>query len=168
LARSRREGRISRLLPRTPFASMRRANATCILVLFAATVAVYFPALFLGKVLLPADIVPLMAPWAATAREKFPDYRFAQNQLHGPIFEYYSWRHYARERMRAGEVPLWNPYELSGNVLLANSQSAVLYPPNLLLYLFPLWYGINIVTALHTFLTGLFMFLLLRALRLHP
>jgi len=57
--------------------------------------------------------------------------------MHGPIFEYYSWRHYARERIRAGEVPLWNPYELGGNVLLANSQSAVLYPPNLLLYVLP-------------------------------
>src|SRR5258708_10519518 len=109
-----------------------------------------------------------MVPWAATSREKFQDFRFAQNQLHGPIFEYYSWRYYARERIRAGEMPLWNPYELSGNVLLANSQSAVLYPPNILLYMLPLWQGINVVTALHTFLTGFFMFFLLRVLVLRP
>src|SRR5688572_17994618 len=138
------------------------ADGACIGALLALTLAVYAPALFGGKVLLPADIVPLMAPYSATARERFPEFRFAQNQLHGPIFEYYSWRHYARERIRVGEVPLWNPYELSGNVLLANSQSAVLYPPNVLLYLFSLPTGINLVTALHTFLTGLFMFGLLR------
>src|SRR5579872_6494920 len=106
----------------------RISDLLCVLVLFVLTLAVYAPALFGGRVLLPADIVPLMRPWAVTARERFPDLRFTQNQMHGPIFEYYSWRHYARERIRVGEVPLWNPYELGGNVLLANSQSAVLYP----------------------------------------
>jgi hypothetical protein len=145
-----------------------RANLLCVAVLLVITLAVYAPALFGGRVLLPADIVPLMRPWSATARERFPDFRFAQNQMHGPIFEYYSWRHYARERILAGEAPLWNPYELGGNVLLANSQSAVLYPPNILLYALPLWVGINLVTALHTFLTGGFLFFLLRRYRLGP
>lgn len=145
-----------------------RANLLCVAALLIITLAVYGPALFGGRVLLPADIVPLMRPWSATARERFPDFRFAQNQMHGPIFEYYSWRHYARERILAGEVPLWNPYELGGNVLLANSQSAALYPPNILLYVFPLWVGINLVTALHTFLTGCFLFFLLRRYRLGP
>ncbi len=153
---------------KTAAAGTTRADLLCAIVLLTATIGVYAPALFLGKVLLPADIVILMPPWAASAHDRFPDHRFAQNQLHGPIFEYYSWRHYARERMRAGEVPLWNPYELCGNVLLANSQSAVLYPPNFLLYLFSLPTGINMVTALHTFLTGLFMYGLLRALGLRP
>jgi hypothetical protein len=144
----------------------KKLDLLCIAVLLVLTLVVYAPALFAGKVLLPADTVLLMRPWGAHAQEKFPDFHFAQNQMHGPIFEYYSWRHYARERILAGEVPLWNPYELGGNVLLGNSQSAVLYPPNILLTLFSLPTGINLVTALHTFLTGLFMFLLLRRLKL--
>lgn len=143
-----------------------RSDILCVLVLAAATLGFWGPAIFAGRVLLPADIIPLMPPWAATARDRFPDYRLAQNQLHGPIFEYYSWRYYARERLRKGEVPLWNPYELTGNVLLANSQSAVLYPPNILLDVLPLWLGIDLVTALHTLLTGLFMFAFLRGMRL--
>jgi len=146
----------------------RRTDLVCALVLLAATLAVYAPALLGGRVLLPADIVPLMPPWSGEVRERFPDLRFAQNQMHGPIFEYYSWRHYARSRLRQGEIPLWNPHELGGNVLLANSQSAVLYPPNVLLWLLPLWQGINLVTALHTFLTGLFLYLFLRAWRARP
>jgi hypothetical protein len=154
--------------PDSPSRNDNLLDRLCELAILVLTLAVYAPALFGGKVLLPADIVPLMRPWGVTAREHFPDFRFAQNQMHGPIFEYYSWRHYARERIRAGEVPLWNPYELSGNVLLANSQSAVLYPPNLLLYIMPLPAGINMVTALHTFLSGFFLFGLLRALRLRP
>src|SRR5437867_544069 len=144
--------------PRPSGRSHTVQDRICVLLLFIATLSVYAPSLFGGRVLLPADIVPIMRPWAAQGRDRFKDHRYAVNQMHGPIFEYYSWRHYARERIRQGEVPLWNPYELSGNVLLANSQSAVLYPPNVLLYLFPIQVGINLVTALHTFLTGLFMF----------
>jgi len=148
--------------------SLSRPDLLCVIAVAGATCVLWGPALFTGRVLLPADIIPLMPPWAATAQERFPEYRLAQNQLHGPIFEYYSWRYYARERLRKGEIPLWNPYELTGNVLLANSQSAVLYPPNILLDVFPLWIGINLVTALHTFLTGLFLYAFLRGLGLSP
>jgi len=140
----------------------RRGDLLCVAALLAVTLAIHAPALFGGKVLLPADIVPLMRPWAVTARERFPDLVAARNPMLGPIFEYYSWRYVARERLRQGEVPLWNPHELSGNVLLANSQSAVLYPPNVLLWALPLPTGINLVTALHTFLAGLFAFGFLR------
>ena len=143
-----------------------RKDLVCVFILFMLSLAVYAPCLFGGKVLLPADTVLLMRPWGIAAKERFPDFHFAQNQMHGPIFEYYSWRYYARERIRIGEIPLWNPNEMGGNVLLGNNQSAVLYPPNLLLYIFSLPVGINLVTALHTFLTGLFLFGLLRALGL--
>jgi hypothetical protein len=154
--------------PVLPVPILRRLDALCLLSILLATLIFYAPALFTGKTLLPADIVPLMPPWSETSHARFPEFRAAQNQMLGPIFEYYSWRYYARERIHQGEIPLWNPYELSGNVLLANSQSAVLYPPNLLLYLFPLPVGINLVTCLHTLLTGWMMYGLLRLLRLHP
>lgn len=137
----------------------------CATVFLAATAA-YGPALARGRVLLPADLVQLMRPWSVNYRDRFPDLRFAQNQLHGPIFEYTPWRSYARQSLRAGRVPLWNPYELTGNVLLANNQSAVLYPPNALLTLLPLAAGINAVALLHALVTGLLMFGLLRAWRL--
>jgi hypothetical protein len=143
-----------------------RHDFLSVLTVVCAAAALHGPAIVGGRVLLPADIVLLMRPWMPMAHEQFPDFRFAQNQLLGPIFEYYSWRHYARERIRAGEVPLWNPLEMGGNVLLANSQSAVLYPPNVLLYLLPLWMGINMATLLHSAVTGLLMLGFLRALGL--
>lgn len=147
-----------------PVAALRawRGDLLCAAALLAVTLTIHAPALFGGRVLLPADIVPLMRPWAVSAPERFPDLVAAQNPMIGPIFEYYSWRYAVRERLRQGEVPLWNPYAMSGNVLLANSQSAVLYPPNLLLWALPLATGINLVTALHTFLAGLFAFGFLR------
>lgn len=146
----------------------KRADLFCALTLLLATLLFYYPAVFQGKTLLPGDIVLLMRPWGMAASQRFPNFHFAQNQMHGPIFEYYSWRYYAREQLLRGKIPLWNPYELGGNILLANDQSAVLYPLNILLYLFPLPLGVTLVTLLQTFLTGLFLYGLLRSLGLHP
>lgn len=39
---------------------------------------------------------------------------------------------YQVERLSAGEVPLWNPYNNAGHPFLADTQSAVFYPPRLL------------------------------------
>lgn len=39
---------------------------------------------------------------------------------------------YQVERLSAGEIPLWNPYNYAGHPFLADTQSAVFYPPRLL------------------------------------
>jgi hypothetical protein len=45
------------------------------------------------------------------------------------VFAYfYPYRDFASEAMRAGRLPLWNPYLFMGAPLLANSQVAALYP----------------------------------------
>ena len=36
-----------------------------------------------------------------------------------------------------GQIPLWNPHELMGHTWFSQPQSAMLYPPNWLFYLFP-------------------------------
>ncbi len=43
---------------------------------------------------------------------------------------FYPYRDYVSEALRAGRLPLWNPYLFMGSPLLANSQAAVLYPLN--------------------------------------
>jgi hypothetical protein len=45
------------------------------------------------------------------------------------VFSYfYPYRDYVSHVLRAGRLPLWNPYLFMGAPLLANSQAAVLYP----------------------------------------
>ncbi len=45
------------------------------------------------------------------------------------VFAYfYPYRDLTSEALRAGRLPLWNPYLFMGAPLLANSQAAVLYP----------------------------------------
>ena len=45
---------------------------------------------------------------------------------------FYPLKLYTADRMRAGEIPLWNPLSGAGEPWLANGQSGVFYPPNLL------------------------------------
>lgn len=69
----------------------------------------------------------------------FPELIFQQRTLYrGDL----TWIHYplrilAAEQWRAGDIPLWNPYVLSGMPLLADAQIGVLQPLNAL-FLLPL------------------------------
>jgi hypothetical protein len=45
---------------------------------------------------------------------------------------FYPLKLYTADRLRAGEVPLWNPLSAAGEPWLANAQSGVFYPPTLL------------------------------------
>jgi hypothetical protein len=68
------------------------------------------------------------------------------------------------EAVQAGEWPLWNPYSFSGQPLFASLQTAILYPPNVLLIVFPLEFAFNLTIVLHFFLSGWFIYLLTREL----
>ncbi|MDW8298923.1 MAG: YfhO family protein [Anaerolineae bacterium] len=46
--------------------------------------------------------------------------------------QFVAFAHYQAQRLGAGEVPLWNPYNLGGHPFLADTQSAVFYPLRLL------------------------------------
>ncbi len=50
--------------------------------------------------------------------------------------QFVPWRYYAWEILRSGQLPLWNDLSGMGAPLLANYQSALLYPPNWLFFLF--------------------------------
>lgn len=47
-----------------------------------------------------------------------------------PSLQFYPWRSFAFSELRAGRLPVWNPYNGGGVPLLANYQVAVFYPPN--------------------------------------
>jgi hypothetical protein len=66
------------------------------------------------------------------------------------------------DAVKAGELPLWNPYSFSGQPLFASLQAGILYPPNSLLLILPLPLAFNLTIVLHFFLSGWFVFLLCR------
>jgi len=91
-----------------------------------------------------------------------------------PILQFVPWRYLAWESIRAGQLPLWNPYVGMGAPLLANYQSAIFYPlnwfPNLLSLVGGVsWFvwGQTLVVAFHLIWAGLGMAILSRRLGLH-
>ncbi|HVO43366.1 MAG TPA: hypothetical protein VMT34_12115, partial [Aggregatilineales bacterium] len=46
--------------------------------------------------------------------------------------QFVAFAHYQAIRLGAGEIPLWNPYNNGGSPFLADTQSAVFYPPRLI------------------------------------
>lgn len=67
--------------------------------------------------------------------------------------------------IKNGDFPLWNPYQYCGHPFFANPQNAVLYPLNIIFFIFPFDIAFNWIIILHFFLAGFFFYLLLRDLK---
>ncbi len=115
---------------------------------------------FTGDVFLPANLLGHIAPWtAAIPHDNLPPW----NPLRWDgIAQFYPWRNFAHETIRSGYIPLWNPYQFCGTPFVANSQSAVFYPPNLLFYLLPTARAFGASALLHLTLCGWFTYLFMR------
>lgn len=73
----------------------------------------------------------------------------------------------AADWMRAGTLPLWNPYQGCGHPFLATLQYGVLYPLNFPVLLLRTEVAIEAITVLHLILACWFMYVYARAIRLH-
>jgi hypothetical protein len=125
------------------------------LVIFGGACAFCWP-VFAGRLLLPADVCLLMLPWRALAPTEFPWFHQPHNPMLDPIQQYLPWRIYAVDSLRSGLIPLWNPYAFCGTPFLANLQSTVLYPLNLLFLITGARHGFGVSAILHLTLGGLF------------
>ncbi len=79
----------------------------------------------------------------------------------GDAFAYfYPYWAYRNAALRAGRLPLWNPYLFMGAPFLANSQAGVFYPPNWALIPFDAPTAIKVAILLHVgwAATGMFLF----------
>jgi hypothetical protein len=78
------------------------------------------------------------------------------------LLYFYPYRDYASASLRAGQLPLWNPYLFLGAPFLANPQAAVLYPLHWPLSWLDVTRQIYWSAAIHTWLLGLGGYVLLR------
>ena len=69
---------------------------------------------------------------------------------------------FVQDTIRAGVLPLWNPYYYSGHPFLANPSTFVFYPATLLYVLLPLPWAFTLDTLIHLFIASLGMFYLVR------
>ncbi len=117
-------------------------------------------AVFLGEAIGPFNQIRQMAPWNGPA----PDQPWDVLQADG-VLQFYGWRDLVFRAWGQGEVPFWNPYQLCGTPLLANSQSGGLYPPHILAGLFhlPTALAMTLLAWLHLSWAGLGCYVLARS-----
>jgi hypothetical protein len=115
-----------------------------------------------GKVPFPAWAVTQSAPWETV---RGPHLAVPQKAELGDLAtQMYPWRTFLRESLRAGDLPLWNPYALMGAPFLAEPQTGVFSPLNLFYLLLPTPAAWALGFLLRTFLAALLTALLLRSL----
>lgn len=115
--------------PTSALKSFAVAAALCL-----ALVALFWPVFFQGKVLVPGDLASTN-PFLYTDSTRLSPPR--NTLLSDQIEQFYVWQRFAGDTIRSsGQIPLWNPYILTGQPLVADSQSSLFWPPNLLLRFF--------------------------------
>jgi hypothetical protein len=133
--------------------------------MFAALICVLlFEALAGGKVLSANDRLQFAPPLAS---ERPADLERPSNPaLADPVHFMHPDLFAARQAVRGGDLPLWNPYIQGGRPLLASQQAGALYPLNSPAYVMPFWDSLGWLAALKLIFGAVGMFLFCRALGL--
>ncbi len=79
------------------------------------------------------------------------------------VTQLYPFRTLAAQSVRAGTLPMWNPYFLSGAPFLASPQSSLFYPLNFFYYVLPMPIAWTVCIVLRMFLGAFFMTLFVRS-----
>jgi hypothetical protein len=131
---------------------------------------VHFAPVVLGaRTLLPADNLLAIDPWRSAAEQFAPSAAATPPVPHNKllddlVLENYPWKKFILESLRAGELPLWNPYQFAGVPFLAAGQHSALYPFSAIFYVVPLPRAYGIFAWSQFFLSGLLAYLFLRVL----
>ena len=143
-----------------PIAWLRthRAALLAALLLLLATLVFFAPLLrgqtFSAVSLTQASVEPWYEP-GVPQQQQFPQTDQADT--------FYPWIVFAGTALRAGELPLWDPYTFGGHPFLANGETNLLYPPRLILTrLLPPSWAQDLFLLLHVWASGLTMRLFLR------
>lgn len=84
------------------------------------------------------------------------------------LLQFWPWHYLVKTSILKGEWPLWNPLLGNGTPLLANLQTAVFYPLNLIYLIIPVAHALTFSIILHLLLAGLLMYFYARYLGLLP
>jgi len=133
------------------------------LIIVAALLVFFAPAMIAGRYFSPADILRMWPPFST------PDFAYTiQNPLPVDVVtQVEPWLKFSKGEFLRGSFPLWNPYAGAGVPLFANLQSSVLFPLNFLFYTLPWRSALLAVPFLKLYLISLFTYLYLRSLGLN-
>ncbi len=123
---------------------------------------------FSGHVPFPGDLlVSWFFPYKAGGWEGFSEWiTHKEFILADVVRQLYPWRVLSVDLLKSGVLPLWNVYSFAGTPLMANVQSAVFYPFNILFFLIGGRWAWIISIMIQPLLAFLFMFLFMRSLKI--
>ena len=132
-------------------------NLAPYIVLILAPCLLLWRSIFLGLPFVPAALLTDIAPWKA-----------AHTIVWDPLMwdgvaEFYPWRYFTSQVLHTGNLPFWNPHQFCGTPFVANSQSAIFYPFNLIFEIFPVAKAFGISVYVHLVMTGVFLYWFLRS-----
>ncbi len=134
-----------------------------LVIIFIIPLIIIDGALFHHQALLPADILSVYPALQVSSDSP----KISNVLLSDDILQFYPWHKLAYEEAQtSGHFPLWNPYELTGQPLLANAQSALYYPPNILLHWLPPEDVVALCAYFNLLLIGIFTFYFCREISL--
>lgn len=135
---------------------------------FVLNLLFYKDVILNSKLPIPSDtIVGLYHPYRDLLANEYPrGIPFKNFLITDPVRQTYIWKELAVEQISRFELPLWNPYEMTGKPLLGNFQSSPFYPLNIIFLIKPFYISWSIFIITQTVLAGIFMFIYLRSLRL--
>ncbi|MEK7533792.1 MAG: YfhO family protein [Patescibacteria group bacterium] len=128
---------------------------------------IYRQVVFNGKILFPSNfLAQFYSPWKT---EKFPGWE--AGIPHKPIGDdqiriFYPERTFTNEMLAKKIIPLWNPYVFAGTPFLADFQSAIFYPLNILYFFLPQTYAWQLLLFIQPIMATFFMYLFLSLFRL--
>ena len=139
-----------------------------ILFILGVGLVFFWQFLFKGLLPIPADTItglyyPFRDAYFKTNPNGLPYKNFL---ITDPVRQQYPWKELVIQAEKKLTLPLWNPYNFAGTPLLANFQSGVFYPFNLLFFILPFSTTWSLIILSQPLLAGVFLFLFLRNLKL--
>lgn len=139
---------------------MSKNNLKPYLIFFLIWIIFSYPFFFKGRIPAPLDfLVDFYSPW-----EQYYNLPVKNASLSDVVSQIIPWKLFNAQELKAGRIPVWNPYNLGGTPQLGNWQSGVFYPTTLLFLILPDMTAWSLHVLLQPLLAGIFMLLFLRSL----
>ncbi len=142
---------------------MKRLSRFWPYILIGVIVLIFFFPVLKGNIPFPGDLLVNSNPYSS---QGFLGYQPGgyPNKAQGQdvITEIYPWRYFSISEIKQGSIPFWNPHNFSGNPQMANFQTALFYPFNLLYLILPFNLSWTLIIMFQPILAGFFMYFFLK------
>ncbi len=135
-----------------------------IIVLLAISALFFYKTIFQFQIPFPGDLlISEYAPWKYESYLGYNPGSYPNKaQYFDVIRQLYPWKMLVIEELREGRLPMWNPYNFSGSPLLANLQSSVFNPFNVLFFIFSKPVSWSLYIMVQPIFAALFTFVYLK------